>query len=281
MAWVRCPMCTHSFRAQPGNDQVCPACGHRARVANFNEPDAPPPEELPVDVLGKPRRTFGYVGFTLAGLVFAWIYPVIWHFKVFRELDKQHNRYHLVQYWILGLVPLLNLVFVPAYMIGEMRKLRIFRRAHGLRAGISPVIPVVILFVGVAAVNGAVALAIFHGADQDIPKVSEIVEEWGPLLDGRKRGENPDWPAYNETDGREWFIEHPTLTAGIVLVIPTMVAAALLSILSTAFVNPSIKGLWRAIYDEKGLEWPFQGAAEEPVADPGWPGEGNDETWQQ
>ena len=91
MAWIRCPRCSHAFRAKETATQVCPACGFRGWVPEI--PKAPqmsphyrPPPEGPV---GKPRHTAGYVLLTLVtGLTYMFVY----YWKVFRELDRQHER---------------------------------------------------------------------------------------------------------------------------------------------------------------------------------------------
>ena len=124
MAWLTCPKCTHTFRSAPYRVQVCPACGYRSLTDSSRLP--PAPEEATVGegavtvpivegVIGKPRRFLGYV---FLSLFTVGIYSLVWFWRLFAELDRQHGQkpaktwyaWHCLFFGALYLVPAFDLI---------------------------------------------------------------------------------------------------------------------------------------------------------------------------
>lgn len=104
------------------------------------------------EVFGKPRKF--WTSFFL-GIITIGIYYLVWNYKTFRELDRQHGREHEELWYWLGivfifvLVPLVNTVFYLVYAYKEIEKVEGYRGQRGLEPEISPGLFIALYLLGV------------------------------------------------------------------------------------------------------------------------------------
>jgi hypothetical protein len=103
VAWLRCPRCSHTFRAGASATHVCPACGWRGWTP---APSAVPQESpyyrpAPEGMVGRPRS---YLAFLALSLVTLLVYPLVYYWKAFAELDQQAGRRSPKAWYVAWLV---------------------------------------------------------------------------------------------------------------------------------------------------------------------------------
>lgn len=107
---------------------------------------APPGQVGAGEVHGKPRKF--WTSFFL-GIITIGIYYLVWNYKAFRELDKQHGRDHeQVWFWLL-FIPYLGAIFYLVYLGKETSKVNEYRAQRGMQAGISPVMMIILYLLGI------------------------------------------------------------------------------------------------------------------------------------
>lgn len=171
---LKCPQCGTVIDAPGPGTATCTSCGFSAPVGQQEEavPPAPgdaaptfaasgqqatppgqpaayaaPPGQVPASqVLGKPR---GFWTSFFLGLITIGIYYLVWNYKAFRELDKQHGRDHeQVWFWLL-FVPYIGTIFFLVYLGKETGKVNEYRQQRGMQDGVSPAAMIVLYLLGI------------------------------------------------------------------------------------------------------------------------------------
>lgn len=213
MTWFRCPKCTKLFDAGPFRVQTCPSCGYTGPARTDAE------LQLPDGVVGKPRRFWPVLGLAILTLG---VSLFVYYYKAYKEADLQHGREHPGEMFFIGLIPVVGLAFMAAYIIVELNRARGYRRAHNLRPGYAPVVWFTLFAAGAGAVIGGLWALLVLALDLK----------------------------FNRNDPKQqlqfWIMWVSIVYGGIL--------AGVLA--ATAPSVPSLRQLWRVVYEEKGESLP-------------------------
>ncbi len=170
---LKCPQCGTVIDAPETGTATCTSCGFSAPVGDRgSRPPAPPtppqgqatyaPPGQPAtyaappgqgdssEVVGKPR---GFWTSFFLGIVTIGIYYLVWNYKSFGELDRQHARDHeQVWFWLL-FVPYVGTIFFLVYLGKETGKLREYRGQRGMSEGVSPAKMIVLYLLGIVTLG--------------------------------------------------------------------------------------------------------------------------------
>lgn len=137
MPRVKCPRCATIVEYVPPAKPACTSCGYGspAAPATAGAPAASTGTGTPASgIVGKPR-SFGVT--LLLILVTFGIYSLVYTYKVFGELDRQHGREHKSLFFWLAFVPFLGFIFSILYFVKEFPNLNAYRTSRGMDKGLT------------------------------------------------------------------------------------------------------------------------------------------------
>lgn len=181
-------------------------------------------------VRGKPRRALAVAGLHVATLG---VYGAFLRHRLPKELDIQHGRPPGTLLWGLSLIPLLGLPFYVLHTLGATSRLKDYRRARGLRAGMGPFWTLVLSLPGMVAFYGVLIWNYLDAA---------FFEELGSYK-----------THYLATDA--WF--EPTTLPPVEVLGGAAVLWLILRTVCVAIQAKQAQTLWMRIYDEHGEVWPY------------------------
>ena len=226
---LRCPRCTARFEVEvtrARRRETCPSCGISlppAPEAWAERPDLDDMRPKTADeLLGAPRKSWKVVALTLTVL-----YPFVYTFVAFDELDRQHRRRHATGFYLAGLLAIVGLA-----------SLAIAPLLHADKCASPPCIAGVPepSQTSMWVAYGLGGFAIFAAFS-----VVYFVKEFHNLQNYRRaRGLKP---GIGSLEFCLWFI-------------PGIALAGVGPFIAMYRTNQSIRELWVAIYNEKGVRIP-------------------------
>jgi hypothetical protein len=223
---LRCPRCTARFEVEvtrARRRETCPSCGISLPPAPDAWAERPDLDDLRPKtddtLLGAPRRNWKVTALTATVL-----YPFIYSFVAFDELDRQHRRRHATGLYLGGLLTLVGIAALATAPFLEPDRCTI---------GTCDILPsqvVIWATWGVAALTLCIGFALAY-----------FVREFHNLRNYRRaRGLRPG------IGGLEFFLW--LIPGALILVGP---------FIGMYRANRSIRELWVHIYNEKGVRIPF------------------------